>query len=131
MLRVAWLVINSDSKISDDEALLMRLLARLARDRHQVVDDELARLVDVDAATVWHRIEHESGDLSDIVDAGTKVAEIDGKVNASERRVLAELTERSRGATSHGRGVSGGWVPGFGPVATGRSVPAYCDHDPG
>lgn len=94
MLWVAWLLINSDGKISDDEALLMRLLAKLARERHQVVDDELARLVDVDAAAVWHRIEDESGDLSDIVDAGTKVAEIDGKVNASERRVLAQLAER-------------------------------------
>ncbi|HET7388118.1 MAG TPA: hypothetical protein VFJ19_15800 [Nocardioidaceae bacterium] len=94
MLWVAWLVINADGKISDDEALLMRQLAKLARERHEVIDDELAQLVDVDAAAVWRRIEDESGDLSDIVDAGTRVAEIDGKINTSERRILAELTER-------------------------------------
>ena len=44
--------------------------------------------------SVWHRISAESGDLSDLVEAGTKVAEIDGKINASERRVLGELRNR-------------------------------------
>lgn len=94
MLWVAWLVINSDGKISDDEALLMRQLTKLVRERHQVVDDELAQLVDVDERAVWLRVDVEVGDLTDLVEAGTKVAEIDGKVNAKERRVLKELAER-------------------------------------
>src|SRR4051794_35314689 len=35
-LWVAWLVIIADDKITDDEALLMRHLVRLVKDRHQV-----------------------------------------------------------------------------------------------
>lgn len=93
-LWVAWLVINADGKISDDEALLMRHLTRLAHERHEVVDDELAQVVDVDPEAVWRRLGTETGDLNDIVEAGTKVAEIDGKINTSERRILNELVDR-------------------------------------
>lgn len=94
MLWVAWLVINADGKISDDEALLMRHLTRLAHERHEVVDNELAEVVEVDPESVWRRLGTEPGDLSDIVEAGTKVAEIDGKINTSERRILSELNDR-------------------------------------
>jgi tellurite resistance protein len=94
MLWVAWLVINADDKIADDEALLMRHLTKLAHERHDVVDAELAEVVELDPESVWHRISVELGDLSDLVDAGTKVAEIDGKINASERRILSELGRR-------------------------------------
>jgi hypothetical protein len=52
MLWVAWLVIMADQKISDDEALLIRHLVRLVRDQHQVVDEELAHLVEVDPVEV-------------------------------------------------------------------------------
>lgn len=94
MLWVACLVINADGKISDDEALLMRHLTRLAHERHEVVDDELAEVVEVDPESVWRRLGTEPGDLSDIVEAGTKVAEIDGKINTSERRILSEFDDR-------------------------------------
>lgn len=94
MLRVAWLVINADDKIADDEALLMRHLTRLAHERHDAVDAELAEVVELDPESVWHRISAETGDLSDLVEAGKKVAEIDGKINASERRILSELDDR-------------------------------------
>lgn len=94
MLWVAWLVINADDKIADDEALLMRHLTRLAHERHDVVDAELAEVVELDPESVWHRISAETGDLSDLVEAGTKVAEIDGKINASERRILGSLGDR-------------------------------------
>lgn len=94
LLWVAWLVINADGKISDDEALLMRHLTRLAHERHQVVDDELSQVVEVDRDAVWRRLDAETGDLSDIVGAGTKVAEIDGKINARERQVLDGLGDR-------------------------------------
>lgn len=100
MLWVAWLVINADGKISDDEALLMRHLTRLAHERHEVVDDELAQVVDVDPEAVWRRLGTETGDLNDIVEAGTKVAEIDGKINTSERRILSELVDRCEASSA-------------------------------
>uniref|UniRef100_UPI000A35FBD6 hypothetical protein n=1 Tax=Streptomyces glaucescens TaxID=1907 RepID=UPI000A35FBD6 len=48
MLWVAWLVIRANRKIADDEALLMRHLVRVVRERHEVVDEQLAHLVDID-----------------------------------------------------------------------------------
>lgn len=97
LLWVAWLVIKADGKISDDEALLMRHLTRLAHERHEVVDVELAQVVEVEPEAVWRRLGVEAGDLSDLVEAGTKVAEIDGKINAGERRILSELDDRCQG----------------------------------
>lgn len=95
MLWVAWLVITADRKIADDEALLIRHLVRLAWDRHQVVDEQLARLVDIDPAEVWQRLDAEPGDLGDILDAANQVATVDGPVNALEQATLSELRERS------------------------------------
>ncbi|MET8125882.1 hypothetical protein ABZV67_20275 [Streptomyces sp. NPDC005065] len=74
MLWVAWLVIRANRKIADDEALLMRHLVRLVREQHQVVDKELAQLVDIDPAEVWERIDAAPGDLSDILDVADRVA---------------------------------------------------------
>ena len=71
-LWVAWLVIMADGKITDDEALFMRHLVRLVEDRHQVADEKLARLVDVDPAEVWRRLDAEPGDVSDLVDVATE-----------------------------------------------------------
>jgi hypothetical protein len=98
MLWVAWLVIRTNRKMADDETLLMRHLVRLVRERHQVVDDQLARLVDIDPAEVWKRIDAEQGDLSDILDAADRVATVDGDVNAREKAVLSELRDRCRRA---------------------------------
>jgi tellurite resistance protein len=94
MLWVAWLVIMADGKISDDEALLMRHLVRLIRDQHQVVDEELARLVDVDPTEVWRRLDAETGDLSHLLDAANLVATVDGAANARERATISELHDR-------------------------------------
>jgi tellurite resistance protein len=94
VLWVAWLVIMADGKISDPEAQLMRHLVRLVRERHQVVDDELTQLVEVDAAEVWRRLSLEGDDLSDLVDAARAVAAVDGEANAAERKVLSELEDR-------------------------------------
>lgn len=96
MLWVAWLVIMADQKIADDEAFLMRHLVRLVRERHQVVDKELAHLVDIDPAEVWARVDAEPGDLSDILDVADRVATVDGAVNAQEEAVLSELRIRCR-----------------------------------
>ncbi|MFE1928175.1 hypothetical protein ACFW91_37195 [Streptomyces asoensis] len=96
MLWVAWLVIRVNSKIADDEALLMRHLVRLVRERHEVVDEQLANLVDIEHVEVWQRIEAEPGDLGDVIDAAERVATVDGDVNSHEKAVLAELRERCR-----------------------------------
>jgi hypothetical protein len=98
MLWVAWLVIRANRKITDDEALLMRHLVRLVRERHEVVDEQLAHLVDIDPAEVWERIEAEPGDLSDLLDAADRVAAVDGDVNAREKAVISELRDRCRRA---------------------------------
>jgi tellurite resistance protein len=94
VLWVAWLVIKADGKITDDEALLMRHLVRQLRDQHHVVDEQLARLVDIDPAAVWRRLDAEPGALTDILDAADRVAAVDGPVNARERKVIAELQAR-------------------------------------
>ncbi|MEU6323217.1 hypothetical protein [Streptomyces sp. NPDC047009] len=96
MLWVAWLVIRANRKIADDEALLMRHLVRLVRERHQVVDEQLAHLVDIDPAEVWQRIDAEPGDLSDILDVADRVATVDGDVNAREKAVISEIRDRCR-----------------------------------
>lgn len=93
-LWVAWLVIMADGKIADEEALLMRHLVRVVRDQHQVVDERLARLVDIDPADVWRRLDAESGDLSEILDVANRVAAVDGAVNALEKAIISELRER-------------------------------------
>ena len=98
MLWVAWLVIMADHKIADDEALLIRHLVRLARDQHQVVDRQFAHLVDIDPAEVWRRLDDEPGDLSDLLDVASRVATVDGPVNALEKAVISELRDRCRRA---------------------------------
>jgi tellurite resistance protein len=98
MLWVAWLVIMADRKVADEEALLIRHLVRLARDRHQVVDGRLAHVVDIDPAEVWRRLDAEPGDLDDILDAASRVATVDGAVNEPERAVISELRDRCRRA---------------------------------
>ncbi|MGW0787521.1 TerD family protein [Streptomyces sp. NPDC002911] len=94
MLWIAWLVVMADEKIADDETLLMRHLVRLVRDQHQVVDEQLAHLVDIDPAEVWRRVDAEPGDLSDLLDAADRVATVDGDVNAREEAVISELRDR-------------------------------------
>ncbi|MFE3591545.1 hypothetical protein ACFXOY_29025 [Streptomyces niveus] len=96
MLWVAWLVIAANQKITDDETLLMRHLVRLVREQHQVVDEQLAHLVDLDPTEVWRRIDAEPGDLSDILDVADRVATVDGAANAREKAVISELGDRCR-----------------------------------
>lgn len=94
MLGVAWLVFMADKKITDDETLLMRHLVKAVRDHHEVVDDELARLVEVDPADVWEFLDAVQDDLSDVLDAANRVAAVDGAVNALEEAAIAELQKR-------------------------------------
>ncbi|MET7285353.1 hypothetical protein [Streptomyces sp. NPDC005573] len=94
MLWVAWLVIKANRTIADDEALLMRHLVSMVRERHQVVDEELAHLIDIDPAEVWRRMDAEPGDLSDLLDVAERVATVDGDLNAREKDVISELRKR-------------------------------------
>ena len=95
MLWVAWWLITADRKIADDEALLMRHLVKIVGDEHEVVDERLAQVVDVDPEDLWRRLEAETGDLSDLVAAATRVATVDGPVNALEKALISELTDRA------------------------------------
>jgi tellurite resistance protein len=94
MLWVAWLIITADGKTSDEEAMLIRHLVRLVRDQHQVVDEQLGRLVEIDSAEVWRRISAESGDLTDILAGARQVAAVDGPINSRESALIAELQDR-------------------------------------
>ncbi len=94
MLWLAWLVTMADDKITDDEALLLRHLVTLVEQHHEVADDELARLITIDPAELWRRLDAEQGDLSDLIDAAQQVAAVDGPANVRERAVIAEIRER-------------------------------------
>lgn len=67
---------------------------RLVRVKHQVVDEEVARLVDIDPQDVWRRLDAESGDLSDILDMAGRVATVDGAVNKYEKKLISEIQDR-------------------------------------
>lgn len=99
-LWVAWLVTMADGKISDNEAMLMRHLARLMKDRHKLADERLARLVDLDRAEVWRRLEAEPGDVSGLVEEASLVAAVDGSVNKRERELISELEARCGSAAA-------------------------------
>lgn len=96
LLWVAWLVVQSDGKTSDDEALLLKHVIRLAKEHHQIEDERLARVIDIDPADVWAKINAADDDLSDIVAAAEVVAAIDGDVNPREQKVLDAIRERCR-----------------------------------
>lgn len=94
LLWVAWLVTMADDKITDDEASLLRHLVRGLQEHHDVVDEELARLITIDPGEVWRRLDAEEGDVRDLADAAEQVATVDGPANVPERAVVAEIRER-------------------------------------
>ncbi|MDX2395024.1 MULTISPECIES: hypothetical protein [unclassified Streptomyces] len=96
MLWVAWLVINADGKVTDAERLLFQQLTRLALERHQLHDEQLANVITIDPDDVWHRVDAEAGDLSDVLHAAERVATVDGDLNTQEEAVIAELRGRCR-----------------------------------
>jgi hypothetical protein len=93
-LWVTWLVIMADNKIADDEALLMKHLVRAVRDDHDVIDEQLALLIEIEPADVWQRIDAEEGDLTDLLDVAERVASINGTVNPREQAIVDELRAR-------------------------------------
>ena len=97
LLWVAWFVVKADGKVSDDEALLLRHMTRIARECCEIVDDRLASVVDLDPTDVWALVAAATGDLEDVVDASVVIAEIDGDINPGERLALDEIRARSSG----------------------------------
>jgi hypothetical protein len=93
-LWVTWLVIMADHKIADDEALLMKHLVRIVREDHDVIDEQLAQLIEIEPADVWRRIDAEEGDLTDLLDVAERVASINGAVNPREQAIVDELRAR-------------------------------------
>lgn len=91
VLWVTWLTIQADQKISDDEALLIRHLVRLVHANHDVVDEKLANVVDIDRGEFWKLLDAAGGDVSDLIDVAERVAAVDGEVNSRERKFIAEL----------------------------------------
>lgn len=94
MLWVAWLVVMADRKISEDEANLMRHLIKMAHDHHQIDDEDLAKVVEIDAQQVWKRLDAATGNFDDILEVATRVATIDGSVNKDEAALIAEIQAR-------------------------------------
>jgi tellurite resistance protein len=94
MLWVAWMLIMADGKITDDEALLMKQLTRLANEKHGLTEEGLEQVIDIDQHEIWRRLDAEDGDLLDLLDVAQKTAEIDGDVNKLETATLSELRQR-------------------------------------
>lgn len=93
-LWVAWLVVTAHEKIADDEATLFRHLVRLLQRDRDFVDDELARLLTIDPADVWLRVDAEEGDLNDLVEVAQQVAAVDGPPTKREMAVIAAVQQR-------------------------------------
>lgn len=72
----------------------MRHVVRTVRTDHDVVDSELAEVIELTQQDVWDRLDAEAGDMSDLIAAAEAVASVDGDFNARERRVLEELRQR-------------------------------------
>jgi len=84
----------ADGKITDDEALLMKQLAKLANEKHGLTEEDLEQVIDVDMDEVWRRLDEEGGDLLDLFDVAQKTAEIDGHVHTLETAAIEELRQR-------------------------------------
>ena len=102
MLWVAWLVIMADGKIVRRRGPADAAPGEAGPGSASGGRRELARLVDIDPAEVWRRLDAEPGDLSDILDVANRVATVDGAVNARERGTISELRDRcGRGPHRH------------------------------
>ena len=93
-LWVTWLTIHADGKRSDDETLLMRHLARVIKAHHDVTDERLSSVIDIDEGEFWLLLEAEQGDCLDLVATAERVAAVDGDVNKHERRFINDLAAR-------------------------------------
>ncbi|HWC23841.1 MAG TPA: hypothetical protein VG502_16215 [Flexivirga sp.] len=93
-LWVAWLVITVDGKINEAETMLMRHLIAVMDSTHDIFDLELREVINVDREFVWSLVEDVPEGRSGLYRLGVAAAEVDGKINSHERKVLAELEAR-------------------------------------
>lgn len=94
VLWVAWLVMSADDKINETETTLMRHLVSLMETTHNIVDAELREVVNVDRDFVWSLVDEVEDNRASLHRLGVTAAEVDGKINSAERKVLAELEAR-------------------------------------
>ncbi|MFN3602433.1 MAG: hypothetical protein ACK4UY_13710 [Dietzia sp.] len=101
-LKVTWLVIMADGRISNDESLFLRFLVGAVERDHQVVDRELAETIEIDLKRFWREIaaavDVADDDLDDIVDLSRRVAAIDGEPNKKERVLLEAIADHCQSA---------------------------------
>ena len=93
-LWVAWLVFTADGRANEVETVMMRHLIALMDEMHGVRDAELMEVVNLRRETVWALISEVEEGHSCLYDLGLAAAEVDGKVNAEERKILDELATR-------------------------------------
>lgn len=93
-LWVAWLVIAADGKVNEAETTLMRHLISQMEMAHGIVDSELREVVNVEAEFVWKLVDDVPDRAGSLPRIGVAAAEVDGKINSAERKVLAELEQR-------------------------------------
>lgn len=96
LLWVALTVIRADGRTADDETLLLRHLVHEVEARHGIVDEQFARVIDLEPSEVWERVRCAPGDRSDLSHAAEQVAAVDGTVNRHELRILGELRAHCR-----------------------------------
>lgn len=66
----------------------MQHLVRAGPGSDQVVDERLARLIDIDPAEVSRRLDAEPGDLSDLLEVADRVATVDSAFSTFERAIF-------------------------------------------
>lgn len=94
VLWVAWLVMSADDKINETETTLMRHLVSMMETTHGIVDAGLREVVNIDRDFVWSLVEEVEDNRQSLHRLGVAAAEVDGKINSPERKVLAELKAR-------------------------------------
>lgn len=66
LLWVSWLTIDEDSKISEDETNLFQCLTGLARERHDISDEKLALVIEIESTEVWDMIASTDDQMEDL-----------------------------------------------------------------
>lgn len=73
VLWVAWIVIDADKTMSDEEALLLKHLVRLAKDRHCVIDGQVAQSLRLISTRSGGAPTPKKANLRDLVDLAHRV----------------------------------------------------------
>lgn len=91
LLWVTWLVMSADGKVHENEKILLHYLIDFAKYVHGVEDRALRETIEIRAAHVWNMVRECEGDRADLCQAAVTAAEVDGKLNKDEQRLLTQL----------------------------------------